>query len=121
MRITGAVIGDTIQYDEQDPADHLHRCQCRRPDSTDLGAALHNAVSDPNATRLPVRVENTVKPELLQNEAQAIMTGTLGTDGVFHVTELLPEMPVALHGKRSIGGDARARQRSNRSRSGAGA
>ena len=42
---------------------------------------------------MPVYVEGQVKPELLQHEAQAIMTGTLGEDGVFYVTDLQTKCP----------------------------
>lgn len=92
VRITGAVIGETIDYN----ADTLlitFTVANVENDVPDLGAALHEAVISPDVTRLQVRVENTVRPELLQNEAQAIMTGTLGTDGVFHVSELLLKCP----------------------------
>ncbi|NJL57955.1 cytochrome c maturation protein CcmE [bacterium] len=34
-------------------------------------------------------------PDLLQHEAQAILTGTLGDDGVFYATELLLKCPAA--------------------------
>ncbi|MBL8164796.1 MAG: cytochrome c maturation protein CcmE [Anaerolineae bacterium] len=92
VRISGAVIGETIQYDPQNliidftisniPTDYV-----------DLAQALHDSVSDPNATRIAIRVENQVKPDLLQHEAQAILTGTLGEDGVFRATELLLKCP----------------------------
>lgn len=92
VRITGAVIGDTIQYDEKTLLIEFTVANVAN-DAPDLGAALHNAVVDTTVTRLPVRVENTVKPDLLKNEAQAIMSGTLGADGVFHVSELLLKCP----------------------------
>lgn len=92
VRISGAVIGDTIQYDSETLL--IEFTVAHLPlDTGDAGKALHEAVNDPNATRLAVRVENTVKPELLQNEAQAIMAGRLGDDGVFHVTKLLLKCP----------------------------
>lgn len=92
VRITGAVIGDTINYDSENLI--IEFTVVNMPtEFDDLALALHNAVNDPNAARLPVRVENQVKPDLLQHEAQAIMTGTLGDDGVFHVTELLLKCP----------------------------
>ncbi len=92
VRVTGAVIGDSIQYDDKTLL--ITFTIANVPTSgNDLGVALHNAVSDPSTTRLSVRVENTVKPELLQNEAQAILTGTLGSDGVFHATELNLKCP----------------------------
>jgi cytochrome c-type biogenesis protein CcmE len=92
VRITGAVLGDSIQYDEKSLL--ITFTIANVPTQGDnLGQALHEAVSDPNVTRLDVRVENTIKPELLKNEAQAIITGTLGKDGVFHATELNLKCP----------------------------
>jgi cytochrome c-type biogenesis protein CcmE len=38
-------------------------------------------------------VENQVKPDLLQHEAQAILTGQLDSNGVFQVSELLLKCP----------------------------
>lgn len=92
VRITGAVIGDTIDYNSDTLLIQFTVANVAN-NAPDLGQALHDAVVSTTAKRLPVRVENTVKPELLQNEAQAVMTGTLGTDGVFHVSELLLKCP----------------------------
>ena len=92
VRITGAVLGDSIQYDEKNLL--ITFTIANVPTQGDnLGQALHEAVSDLKATRLSIRVENTLKPELLKNEAQAILTGTLGTDGVFRATELNLKCP----------------------------
>lgn len=97
VRVSGAVIGDSIQYDAQTltlrfevaniPADNNLIDQ-----QGGLAAALHLAVTDPTRTRMQV-VYNGVKPDLLKNEAQAIMTGKLGQDGVFHASELLLKCP----------------------------
>jgi cytochrome c-type biogenesis protein CcmE len=57
-----------------------------------LAAVLHEATVDPNRTRIEV-VYNGVKPDLLRNEAQAIMTGRLGQDGKFYADELLLKCP----------------------------
>jgi cytochrome c-type biogenesis protein CcmE len=57
-----------------------------------LAAVLHAAVSDPSRPRLQV-VYQGVKPDLLRDEAQAIMTGKLGEDGVFYAEELLLKCP----------------------------
>lgn len=92
VRISGAVLGDSIRYDTENliiDFDIVHIAD----DLGDLAAALHNAVSDPNAARLPVHVEGQVKPDLLQHEAQAILTGTLDENGVFHASELLLKCP----------------------------
>ncbi len=92
VRITGAVIGDSIDYDTHTLLIQFTVANVAN-DAPDLGQALHEAVVDTSVTRLPIRVENTVKPDLLKDEAQAIMTGTLGSDGVFHATELLLKCP----------------------------
>ena len=97
LRVSGAVIGDSIQYDAQSltltfevahvPADS--------PDIATEGGlaeALHLAVMDPSRARMKV-VYVGVKPDLLRNEAQAIMTGHLGVDGVFYAEELLLKCP----------------------------
>ena len=57
-----------------------------------LATVLHEATVDPNRTRIEV-VYNGVKPDLLRNEAQAIMTGRLGQDGKFYADELLLKCP----------------------------
>lgn len=92
VRISGAVIGETIVYD----AEHLildFTVAHIPADVQDLAYTLYTAVNDPNATRLPVHLENEVMPDLLQNEAQAILTGYLGEDGVFYADELLLKCP----------------------------
>ncbi len=92
VRISGAVIGDSIQYDSRNLI--LDFTIANIPTETeDLAATLHNAVNDPQATRLQVHLENQVKPDLLQHEAQAIISGTLGEDGIFYATELLLKCP----------------------------
>lgn len=97
VRVSGAVIGDTIQYDANTlnltfsvadiPADNRLIEQ-----QGGLAQVLHDAVSDPTRPQLKV-VYNGVKPDLLKNEAQAIMTGKLGEDGVFYADELLLKCP----------------------------
>ncbi|MBL8165963.1 MAG: cytochrome c maturation protein CcmE [Anaerolineae bacterium] len=92
VRISGAVVGDSIQYDSRNLI--LDFTIANIPaETTDLALTLHNAVNDPQASRLTVHVENQVKPDLLQHEAQAILTGTLGADGTFYATELLLKCP----------------------------
>lgn len=97
LRVSGAVIGDTIQYDTSDltltfevahvPADNL-----AIETEGGLAEALHQAVIDPSRARLKV-VYVGPKPDLLRNEAQAIMTGHLETDGIFYADELLLKCP----------------------------
>jgi cytochrome c-type biogenesis protein CcmE len=97
LRISGAVLGDSIQYDPQTltlkfvvaniPGDNKLIEQ-----QGGLAEVLHQAVIDPNRDRLQV-VYVGPKPDLLRNEAQAIMTGKIGEDGAFYANELLLKCP----------------------------
>lgn len=97
LRLSGAVLGDTIQYDSQNlrltftiadiPADNAEI-----EAQGGLAAVLHAAVIDPARPTLNI-VYDGVMPDLLKNEAQAIVTGTLGTDGNFYAKELLLKCP----------------------------
>jgi cytochrome c-type biogenesis protein CcmE len=92
VRISGAVIGDSIQYDSQNLL--IDFTISNIPAEFDnLAFALHQSVNDPNAARIPVHIENEVMPDLLQHEAQAILTGALDANGVFQATELLLKCP----------------------------
>ncbi len=97
LRVSGAVIGNTIQYDPKTltltftvadvPADN------KVIDAQGgLAKVLHEAVVDPNRTHMQI-VYNGPKPDLLRDEAQAIVTGQLGEDGVFYASELLLKCP----------------------------
>ncbi len=98
LRVSGAVLGDTIQFD---PATLTTRFTMVNisSDAKDIEAAgglaeaLHAAVSDPSAARIEVIYRNQPKPDLLKNEAQAIVTGQLDAEGVFHADELLLKCP----------------------------
>ncbi len=97
LRVSGAVIGDTIRYDPQTltltfEVANVPGDQKEVDAQGGLAAVLHAAVTDPNRTRLKV-VYTGPKPDLLKNEAQAIMTGRLGADGVFRADELLLKCP----------------------------
>lgn len=97
LRVSGAVIGDSIQYDAQSltlsfevahvPADNL-----AIESEGGLAEVLHQAVLDPSRARMKV-VYVGPRPDLLRNEAQAIMTGHLGQDGTFYAEELLLKCP----------------------------
>jgi len=97
VRISGVVLGDTISNDtanltltftvanipgDQDEIDALGG----------MAAVLHNATLDSSLPRLKV-IYQGVKPDLLKNEAQAIMTGKLNPDGTFVADELLLKCP----------------------------
>jgi len=97
LRVSGAVIGDSIQYDAQNliltfEVAHIPGDNAEVEAQGGLAKVLHDAVVDPNRQRVKV-VYNDVKPDLLRDEAQAIMTGHLGEDGVFYADELLLKCP----------------------------
>lgn len=97
VRISGAVLGDSIKYD---PASlnltftvvHIPGDNKEIEALGGLANVLHEAVMNENATKLNV-IYNGPKPDLLKHEAQAIMTGTLDEEGVFHANELLLKCP----------------------------
>ncbi len=97
VRISGAVLGNSIHYDPQKldlrftiahvPSDNkLIEAQ------GGLAKVLHEAVIDPQRAHLDV-VYHGPRPDMLKNEAQAIITGHLGQDGVFYADELLLKCP----------------------------
>lgn len=92
VRISGAVVGDTIQYDSRNLIMDFDIAHLPN-EYENLAYTLYLAANDPDATRLSIHIENQVKPDLLQHEAQAILTGTMGEDGVFYATELLLKCP----------------------------
>jgi len=97
VRVSGAVVGDSIEYDPNSltltfivadvPGDN-NEIEAQGG----LAVVLHEAVIDPNRARMTVVYEGP-KPDLLRDEAQAIMTGHLGEDGIFYADELLLKCP----------------------------
>jgi cytochrome c-type biogenesis protein CcmE len=97
LKISGAVLGDSIQYEPDTltlrftivnvPAD-LDQVE----QAGGLAEVLHQAVSDPASRRLDVVYVGPM-PDLLRHEAQAIVTGRMGADGVFQADELLLKCP----------------------------
>ncbi len=97
LRISGAVIGESIEYDRESltlsfTVAHIPGDNADIDAQGGLAEVLHVAVTDPSRSRLQVVYEGPM-PDLLQNEAQAIMTGRLGADGVFYADELLLKCP----------------------------
>ncbi len=97
LRISGAVIGQSIQYDPQTLTLTFEVANVPGDNASidkegGLAAVLHAAVTDPTRARMQV-VYVGPKPDLLKDEAQAIMTGEYGADGVFHADELLLKCP----------------------------
>ncbi|MBT3338480.1 MAG: cytochrome c maturation protein CcmE [Anaerolineae bacterium] len=97
LRISGAVIGDTIEYDPDTltitfEVAHVTGDNNEIEENGGLAQALHDAVIDPDRSRLVVNYTGPI-PDLLKNEAQAIMTGQLAADGIFYADELLLKCP----------------------------
>ena len=97
LRASGAVIGDSIQYDPETltlefEIAHVPGDNAEIEAQGGLAFVLHQAVTDPTRERIQV-VYVGPKPDLLRDEAQAIMTGHLGEDGIFYADELLLKCP----------------------------
>lgn len=97
LRVTGAVIGDTIQVDSKTLQISFEIANVPTDEAAiqaggGLAAVLHAAAIDTGARRLRV-VYVGPRPDLLKNEAQAIVVGKLGADGVFYADELLLKCP----------------------------
>jgi cytochrome c-type biogenesis protein CcmE len=97
LRISGAVIGDSIQYDPQTLTLKFQVANIPGDNKViekqgGLAAVLNAAVNDPSRRRLDV-IYVGPKPDLLRNEAQAIMTGKMNADGTFQANELLLKCP----------------------------
>ena len=97
LRVSGAVLGDSIHYDPE--TGELHFTIVHIPGEEEeiealggLEVALHQAVEDPDNPQLEVIYEG-VKPDMLRHEAQAIITGQLNDEGVFIAEELLLKCP----------------------------
>lgn len=92
VRLTGAVLGDTIDYEAA--TGNLSFTIAHIPrEFEDLAETLHLAANNPDLTQLVVQMDDTTMPDLLQHEAQAILTGTLGDDDIFYATELNLKCP----------------------------
>lgn len=97
VRVSGAVIGDSIVYDSSTltlsfTVAHVSGDNTEIEKEGGLAVALHQAVIDPSRSKMKI-VYVGVKPDLMRHEAQAIMTGQMGADGIFHADELLLKCP----------------------------
>ena len=97
LRISGAVVGSTIQFNPDTHDLSFDIANVPGDNATieaqgGLAKVLHDAVIDPARLRLKI-IYNGPKPDLMRDEAQAIITGHLGTDGVFQADELLLKCP----------------------------
>jgi cytochrome c-type biogenesis protein CcmE len=103
VKITGAVIGESIYFDPNDKTINFTVANV----TDDIGEieragglakVLYLAVNNPDSPRLKVVVRNQPMPDLLQNEAQAILTGKLGADGIFYADDLQLKCPSKYEG-----------------------
>jgi cytochrome c-type biogenesis protein CcmE len=97
IRISGAVVGSTIEFNPSSNDLSFDIANVPGDNATieaqgGLAKVLHEAVVDPKRNRLGVTYKGP-KPDLMRDEAQAIMTGHLGQDGVFYAEELLLKCP----------------------------
>lgn len=97
VRISGAVLGDSIAYDAQNL--ELRFTIVNVPGDQDeinaqggLAAVLHAAVEDETNARMQA-VYYGPMPDLMQHEAQAIMDGHIDENGVFQADTLLLKCP----------------------------
>jgi len=97
VRMSGAVLGDTIEYDPQTleltfqvaqiPGDHRVIEQMGG-----MSVVLAQAAHDPTLPKMTVHYVGH-RPDLLKDEAQAIITGSLDENGIFQASELLLKCP----------------------------
>jgi len=97
LRVSGAVIGDTIRYDADTltltfEVAHVSGDNAQLETEGGLAVALHDAVMDPSRSRMTVVYVGPM-PDLLRHEAQAIVTGHIDAEGIFHADELLLKCP----------------------------
>lgn len=103
VRISGAVDGDMVEDGDYqfDPDTqtltfwiaHIPNDSDQIRESGGLAKVLYDAVNDPEATRVKVVYHDAEIPELLQHEAQAILEGELGEDGIFYAESLSLKCP----------------------------
>jgi len=97
IRISGVVMGDSIQYDSDTlilqftvanvPAD-IKAIE----ELGGMATILQQAQENPKLPRLRVTYQG-VMPDLMKNEAHAVMSGRLQKDGTFAADELLLKCP----------------------------
>jgi cytochrome c-type biogenesis protein CcmE len=95
VKVSGAVLGDSIVHilENEGEESRIEFTIANIPQEfEDLAAALNQSVNDPTAARMRVVYYGDF-PDLLQHEAQAILTGELGADGIFYASELLLKCP----------------------------
>jgi cytochrome c-type biogenesis protein CcmE len=102
IRVSGAVLGDSIEYNIDTlelrfTIAHVPADNKLLKEQGGLGEALHQAVIDPQRPHLDVYYTGPI-PDLLQNEAQAIITGEVVSDGVIQAEQILLKCPTKYEG-----------------------
>ncbi len=97
LKVSGAVLGETILYNPQTLAleftiVHIPGKNKEIKELGGLAQVLHDATINPDLPRLKV-IYTGIKPDLLTNEAEAIITGKINAEGVFEANELLLKCP----------------------------
>jgi cytochrome c-type biogenesis protein CcmE len=97
IRVSGVVLGDTIVNDTGNleltfTVAHIPGDQDEIDALGGMALVLRNAALDSSLPRIKV-IYYGVQPDLLKNEAQAIMTGKLSAEGTFLADELLLKCP----------------------------
>lgn len=97
VRLSGVVLDGSISYDPQAPLlrfeiAHVPADMKEVEANGGLEAVLSRAANDSSLPKIWVEYRD-VKPDTLKPEVQAILTGTLGEDGVFHADKLLLKCP----------------------------
>jgi len=96
LRVSGAVLGTSISYSPE--TEQLYFTIVHIPEDDEIQttvameAILHAAVNNPESATLDV-IYDGPRPEMLKDESQAIVTGTLNEEGVFVAEELLLKCP----------------------------
>jgi cytochrome c-type biogenesis protein CcmE len=93
VRVSGAVDGDPSYNPD---TKELSFVIANIPKQGGLAAVLYKAVNDPNATRLQVIAHDKEIPDLLKDQAQAIMSGKLQQENgqyVFYADEITLKCP----------------------------
>ena len=97
LKVEGVVDGATIEFDAASltlrfTVVHIPGYMDELERLGGMAEAAQQALFDPDTPRLPV-VVNGPKPDLLQHQAQAIITGQLSPDGIFLGEEVLLKCP----------------------------
>ncbi len=97
VRISGVVIGE-YQFDSSTQTltfvvGNIPNDNNAIKEQGGLSQVLYKAANDPNVTKLTVVYHNGEIPDLLKHEAQAILSGKLGEDGIFYADSLQLKCP----------------------------